>query len=208
MLNVENTTRAGAEAITMEDINAMNYAELWELVPDFIGREQDNESIISRAAYAAAGDGKISLERADLIAMILGSAPRNIHTYNEWKSRGYIVKHGEHAAFTATIWKHTERRGELTAEQAEAINAVVANADAHEGDETVRNGFIRKNAFFFTAEQVEELAELEELPADCEKRTENGKEIITGNTKPIKEQLKASGYRWHRKNHYWFKFVA
>lgn len=205
MLNVENRSE---HVITTSELYTMSDAELWAILPKLLPREQDNESIIARAAYAAAADGKIRLNHLDMMNIAVGNAPSNIHTYNEWKTRGYIVKNGEHAAFMASIWKHVERRGELTAEEAEAINAVIVNADAQEGDEVRSGKFIKKVAYFFTAEQVEELEELEELPSDCTKRIEGGKEIITGNTKPIKERLKASGYRWHRKNHYWYKFTA
>lgn len=215
MMNVENRQRTDAqqEVITLDNVENM---ELQELVNVLIAMDsapqarRDNNSIIISAALAAYLEGKINLTRGDLVGMVYGSAP-NIHTYDAWKSRGYIVKHGERAAFSARIWKYTERRTELTEEQANTINAVVINSDgsrAQEGDEVISGNFIRKEAYFFTPEQVKILEELEEIPADCEVRRENGKEIITGNTKPIKEQLKASGYKWHKKNHYWFKFVA
>lgn len=205
MLNVENRSE---HVITMESLNAMNTAELMAILPKLLPREQDNKSIIARAAYEAHKGGAIRLTKADLLAIACGNAPQGIHTYNEWKTRGYIVKNGEHAAFSANIWKHVEKRGELTAEEAEAINALIVNADAQEGDEVRSGKFIKKVAHFFTLEQVEELEELDELPSDCTKRVEGNKEIITGNTKPIKERLKASGYKWHRKNHYWYKFTA
>lgn len=211
MLNVENrSTRANAQGhvITSSELYTMSDAELWTILPKLLPREQDNESIIACAAYAAAKDGKITLNHLDMMSIAVGNAPTNIHTYNEWKARGYIVKSGEHAAFSANIWKHVEKRGELTAEEAEAINAVIVNADAQEGDEVRSGKFIKKVAHFFTLEQVEALEELDELPSDCTKRIEGNKEIVTGNTKPIKERLKASGYKWHRKNHYWYKFTA
>ena len=30
------------------------------------------------------------------------------HTFQDWKSRGYSVKKGEHALFTADLWKYTD----------------------------------------------------------------------------------------------------
>ena len=212
MMNVENRHAGSAqpEVITLDAVINMSDAELLQLLKS-MEMGTDNESIIISAAVDAATAGKITLTHQELFGMVFGNAP-NYHTYDAWKSRGYIVKRGEHAAFTARVWKYTERRGELTAEQADTINTIITNADgsefAHEGDETVSRKFIKKEAFFFSPDQVEMLEELEEIPADCERRTENGKEIITGNTKPIKEQLKASGYKWHKKNRYWYKFVA
>lgn len=212
MMNVKNERNHESERVlTMAELEQMDNAELLELLGLSVPNGNDNASIIIRAALAAAtcpGAGRIALARRDLLGMILGAAPENFHTYDEWKARGRVVKHGEHAVFTARIWKCIERRGELTAEDARVINSIIANADAHEGDETTSSRFIKKTAYFFGIEQTEILEELKELPTDCEKITENGKEIIKGNTKPIKEQLKASGYRWHKKNHYWYKFVA
>lgn len=212
MMNVENreTANRQPEVITLADVENMSNAELMHMLSGLQFRN-DNSSIIINAALNAAAEGKITLSHRDLVGMVFGVAPK-YHTYDTWKSQGYIVKRGEHAAFTARIWKYTERRGEMTAEDAEAINSIISNADgsdfANEGDAVVSSRFIRKEAYFFGPDQVELLEELEELPEDCERRRENGKEIITGNTRPIKEQLKASGYRWHKKNHYWYKFVA
>lgn len=212
MLNVENRSTANRqqEVITLADVENMSNAELMHLIAT-MESGTDNASIIIDAALRAAAEGKIILSHRDLVGMVFGTTP-DYHTFDAWKARGYIVKRGEHAAFTARIWKYTERRGEMTAEQAETINTIISNADgsdfAHEGDEVVRSRFIKKEAYFFAPHQVELLEELEELPDGCERRTENGKEIITGDTKQIKEQLKASGYRWHKKNRYWYKFVA
>lgn len=213
MLNVENERNHESERVlTLTELEQMNESELLEILMLSLPNGNNNASIIIRAAAQALGAGRISLGRRDLLGMIFGAAPENYHTFDEWKSRGRIVRHGEHAVFTARIWKYSERHGHLTAEQAETINTIISNADgsdfAHEGDETTNSRFFKKTAYFFGIEQTEELGELEELPSDCEIRTENGKEIISGNTTPIKEQLKACGYRWHKKNRYWYKFVA
>lgn len=212
MFTVENeNANSENRVLTVSDLERMESVELLELLTLSLPSDNDNASIIIRAVAAAAAAGTIQPSHRDLIRMVAGSSPENYHTYNEWKAHGRIVKHGEHAKFTARIWKHIERRGTLTAEQAETINAVIINADgstACEGDEIRSSRFIKKDAYFFGFEQTEPLTELEELPNDCEKRIENGKEIISGNTRPIKEQLKASGYRWHKQNRYWYKYVA
>lgn len=36
--------------------------------------------------------------------------PEQIHTYMEWKRRGYLVRHGEKAVSKLSIWKHAPKR--------------------------------------------------------------------------------------------------
>ncbi|SDB68378.1 ArdC-like ssDNA-binding domain-containing protein [Butyrivibrio sp. INlla16] len=62
--------------------------------------------------------------------------PEQMHTFMEWKKRGYAVKHGEKAISKFPIWKHTTRKAEK------------------EGDADQEKMFM-KVAFFFTASQVE-----------------------------------------------------
>ncbi len=62
--------------------------------------------------------------------------PEQLHTYSEWKKRGYTVKHGQHAVSKLTIWKHTAKKAEK------------------EGDKDKEKMFL-KTAFFFSASQVE-----------------------------------------------------
>ena len=64
--------------------------------------------------------------------------PEQMHTFSEWKKRGYVVKHGEKAISKFPIWKHTTRKAEK------------------EGDADKEKMFM-KVAFFFTASQVERI---------------------------------------------------
>lgn len=66
--------------------------------------------------------------------------PEPIHTFACWKSLGYSVKKGEHAIARFPIWKGSEM--------------VVRDQDGNEIDEKSLKMF-RKEAFFFTAAQVE-----------------------------------------------------
>lgn len=62
--------------------------------------------------------------------------PEQMHTYSEWKKRGYTVKHGEKAISKFLIWKHITKKSE------------------HDGEEDHEKMFM-KSACFFKASQVE-----------------------------------------------------
>ena len=65
----------------------------------------------------------------------LTKEPEEIHTYMEWKRRGYTVRHGEKCISRFTIWKSIPVKGGEGQEQKEKM--------------------IMKEAFFFKASQVE-----------------------------------------------------
>ena len=80
-----------------------------------------------------------------------------------------------------------------------------------EGDTIQRGNFIKKVAFFFTAAQIEKAPELQplpDLPEDVKQESRGGCCWISGNTKPIKEDLKAAGFRWSKKNGAWYRREA
>lgn len=84
--------------------------------------------------------------------------PEEIHTYQEWKKAGFQVQKGQKAIAKFTIWMYTDKKKNLSKEEADSINAMVINADgskAHEGDEVRTNGhYYMKQAAFFKASQV------------------------------------------------------
>ena len=66
--------------------------------------------------------------------------PEQIHTYMEWKRRGFKVRHGEKAVSKLTIWKHApKKKGEEDSED--------------------KDKMFMKQAFFFKASQVEPIKE-------------------------------------------------
>jgi len=66
--------------------------------------------------------------------------PEPIHTFAEWKRRGFSVKKGEHAIASFVIWKYSDRKvGEV------------------DGEEVEDGRMFLKKAHFFTAAQVEPL---------------------------------------------------
>lgn len=66
-----------------------------------------------------------------------------LHTFAEWKRLGFSVKKGEKARMTCRIWKFSDRKTETADDE-----------NVQEGDS---NYYLTK-AFFFTREQVEEIA--------------------------------------------------
>ena len=193
---------------TEEDLNAMIKDEGLLQVAFWMLKGHDNRTLIMWAGIEAG-----VFTASDLSAFLfLGKMP-HYHTFNEWKRRGYIVKKGSKAAFSCRIWDYkTSKAGTYTAEEAEQMNAIMINADGSEvkeGDTKTHSQWYKFTAYFFGLDQVEKVNfEALELPEDCTRRTENGREIVEGNTKDIKEQLKAAGYTWHRKNRYWFRAIA
>ena len=70
--------------------------------------------------------------------------PEEIHTFNEWKRMGFVVKKGEHAIAKFPIWKLAGKKKK--------------DEEAGENEDGEKSGgrFYMKVAFFFTREQVKE----------------------------------------------------
>lgn len=64
------------------------------------------------------------------------------HTYAHWRSLGFQVRKGEHAAFQTVIWKYPTRKGDPSAGESEEVTQVGGKP------------FLKK-ASFFTASQVD-----------------------------------------------------
>lgn len=74
------------------------------------------------ASVAAAIDGKEGADAIDAAEIILAAA--QVHTFQEWKRRGYSVKKGEKTLIGCFLWNFTERpnkaqRAALSAEELE-----------------------------------------------------------------------------------------
>ena len=178
------------KAMTEENIAAYLPALLMSLA---------NDKHNSSAIMAAGIEAKVITPIQLLEYLQTGKMPA-IHTFDVWKNAGYRVKKGEKAAFQARIWKYTEKAKTETEEE-----------QAEETEEKKGHDFIKKTAYFFTAEQVEKMPEikpLSDLPADVKQEIKKGCMWISGNTKPIKEDLKAAGFNWSKKNCAWYKRAA
>jgi Antirestriction protein len=64
--------------------------------------------------------------------------PEVIHTYKAWQSLGYQVRRGQKATATFMIWKHTVKK-------------------AKEEKDVDMEKMFKTKAFFFTANQVEQI---------------------------------------------------
>lgn len=105
-----------------------------------------NEQIIFNERVKLMKDGVlkgtgefIELEFEDGVETI--EIPEEIHTFNGWKQRGFIVKKGEKSGIKFPIWKYTEKKP-----KEETGNELM---DAPE-----KNMFMKLSAFF-TFNQVE-----------------------------------------------------
>lgn len=97
-----------------------------------------NAEIIFKTAILS---GVFTKEEATEYLRTVGDLP--LHTFNEWKKRGYIVKKGEHAVLKVAIWMPKTNKA----------NSKKAK-EASEDDEGM-DGFYQKVASFFKPEQVE-----------------------------------------------------
>jgi len=205
---VQDTTPEKAKEIDVSKLTAENIADHLPALLMSLANDKHNSSIILAAGIQAG-----AIPPAALLEYFTTGRMPAVHTFDIWKKAGYTVKKGEKAAFQARIWKFTEKAVTLTAEDAAAMNAgnMLDGIQYAEGDTIQRGNFIKKVAFFFTAGQVEKAPELQplpDLPEDVKKETRGGCCWISGNTKPIKEDLKAAGFRWSKKNSAWYRREA
>lgn len=205
---VQDATPEKAKEIDVSTLTAENIADYLPALLMSLAHDKHNSSIILAAGIQAG-----VIPPAALLEYFTTGRMPAVHTFDIWKKAGYNVKKGEKAAFTARIWKFTEKAVTLTAEDAAAMNAgnMLDGVTYAEGDTIQRGNFIKKVAFFFTANQIEKAPELQplpDLPEDVKKETRGGCCWISGNTKPIKEDLKAAGFRWSKKNAAWYRREA
>lgn len=100
-----------------------------------------NTQIIYNAAIA---NGFTEEQLLLLLEAYKGDLP--FHTFQEWKARGYSVKKGEHALFTADLWKYTNKPSKAMIEA-----AAEAGKDAPED----APHYYKKLSYLFSFAQVE-----------------------------------------------------
>ena len=95
-----------------------------------------NEQIIANSAVAA---GIFTQEEAE--AYFSHGMRLPIHTFAGWKNHGYMVKKGEHAALTVSIWKPKTRKQKKD--------------EKNVSEKEENSGFFLTTAYLFTKQQVE-----------------------------------------------------
>lgn len=200
--NQQTTEQQEIDVSALTEENLKDY--LTALVME-LNRDKHNSSIIMSAAIAA---GKVTA--TEVLAFFQRGWMPAIHTVDIWNRGGKRIKAGEKAAFDAYIWQYVDKSETLTAEQTAAMNAanMIEGIEYHEGDTINKGEFIKRKAYFFRAEQVEDMPELPELPEDVKKEKKGNTCWISGNTKPIKDALKAAGFRWSKKRGAWYRREA
>lgn len=172
------------KADIMEEVKAGN---LKVLLPMFMMNHKNTSAIM------AAGISADAFSVAEVLRFLETGKMPDFHTFNVWQQLGYTVRKGEKAAFSARIWKYTEK--EETEE---------AEADAQEVPENSAD-YIRKTAYFFGPAQVD-AKPYKEFHAEGVKIEIRGRyEIATGKTKENKEALKTAGFTWNKKYSVWFR---
>lgn len=100
-----------------------------------------NTQIIYNAALS---HGFTEDQLSQLLAAYMGDLP--FHTFQEWKSRGYSVKKGEHALFTADLLKYTSKPSRATIQAAEEAGQDAPDESPH---------YYKKLSYLFGMNQVE-----------------------------------------------------
>jgi hypothetical protein len=111
----------------------------------------NNNQIIFNEAVKAMKAGKIGTT-GRMIEVVNGAGevvtmpePEEIHTFQDWKARGYFVKKSEKAVARFAIWNYTTKAGKAVKEARKA---------AGKDEDTPAPHYYMKEAYFFTVNQT------------------------------------------------------
>jgi hypothetical protein len=111
----------------------------------------NNNQIIFNEAVKAMKAGKIGTT-GRMIEVVNGAGevvtmpePEEIHTFQDWKARGYFVKKGEKAVARFAIWNYTTKAGKAVKEARKA---------AGKEEDAPAPHYYMKEAYFFTVNQT------------------------------------------------------
>lgn len=76
--------------------------------------------------------------------------PEEIHTFNGWKARGYMVKKGEKSNIKFDIWKYSVKKKKGEEEREDEEKQVIEVS-------TEKGRMFWKTSYFFTASQVKKI---------------------------------------------------
>lgn len=102
-----------------------------------------NSQIIYNTALAY---GFTEEQLFQLMVAYKGDLP--FHTFQEWKKRGYSVKKGEHAIFSADLWKYTDKPSKAMIQAAKEAGTDAPEQSPH---------YYKKLSYLFSASQVERI---------------------------------------------------
>ena len=165
-----------------------------------------NSQIIYDAAQA---HGFSEDQLNQLLEAYKGDLP--FHTFQEWQKRGYQVKAGEKALFTADLWKYTDKPSKATREAAAEAGEDAPESSGH---------FYKKLSYLFSFAQVEKaapapaldvlLSRFENVPGliVTVKGAQTAAPVVwlSGDTQQHADTIRANGGHWSsKKNAYFFK---
>lgn len=161
----------------------------------------------SQIIYQSAQAHGFTAEQLDqLLNAYNGVLP--FHTFQEWQARGFSVKRGERALFTADLWKYTDKPGKAAREAAE-----------EQGEEAAASGhYYKKLSHLFSFSQVERQTPAPDLQTILDRFQNvpgltvkvNGAQTaapvvwLSGDTDAHADTIKATGGHWSAKKSAWF----
>lgn len=105
--------------------------------------------LMQEGIIKAAGTGEmIEVETEE--GMITVEMPEEIHTFDQWKKRGFIVQKGQHAVAKFQIWMPKKAKKKAQKEEDQKQPECQDDEEA----KMAAKGFYKKVASFFTADQV------------------------------------------------------
>lgn len=163
-----------------------------------------NSQIIYETAKA---HGFTDEQLTQLLDAYNGDLP--FHTFQEWSRRGYHVKAGEKALFSADLWKYTDKPGKAARDAAAEAGEDAPEADGH---------YYKKLSYLFSFSQVEKDTPAPALDVLLERfqnipgltvtvkgaQTASPVVWVSGGTLEHTDAIKASGGHWSAKRGAWF----
>ena len=122
-----------------------------------------NEQIIFAETQRLAAEGVLRFTGRTLHVVLDDGTPADfpeveeVHTFAEWKARGYAVKRGEHARAAFPVWCFSRRTGNGADGGTDTETDSTTDGDTDGGTAPAGGRYYMRRAFWFTRDQVQEL---------------------------------------------------